>query len=430
MSDSSTESMRQILRPVTRRVNWTVWLSRAVAPIAGVLGAFAVVLLLLKMLAPQYLWWSFCVFAALPPLLMAVTHVCRKQNMFFRESEIAEVVDHVTASDGIVTSVYERPALANRDDFYERLQQRLREHFPRLNQRYFAQRLLPAFGFVGIVAVIPPRPPAADRDKQEVLAALTQPLAEKLQMNADLLPEKEKEQLEKQLEEIKQSQENVSKEQWEAVEEVQQRIENAVQQSETAAGQMASALNQLSGMLGESKGDSTPLGDDAQQKEKMDRIVQDLTLKSDNPKMPLNGVQRREMKDAMSKCKGGTCTSKDLAKLQKELAGMCQSMGQKEGEGNGGGRGGRDRGRGDAPLVMGDEGKLDDAEFQQKDLNNQFVTPEDMVDLGIIPIEPKPEPGKFAPGTLKNFSAQEGSNVNRTKISPSQKEVVSRYFGK
>ncbi|MGI8906337.1 MAG: hypothetical protein ACR2IE_07595 [Candidatus Sumerlaeaceae bacterium] len=430
MTEDHGREMRQILGPVARRVNWTVWLSRAVAPAAGVLAGFAVVLLLLKMLAPQYMWWSALVFLALPVLLATVFQRCRKGDLFFRESEIAEVVDHVTASDGVVTSVYERPALAQQPDYYTRLQQKLREHFPRLNSRYFAQRLVPAAAFVAVVLMIPPRPAAGEREKQEVLTALTQPLTEKLQMNAEVLPEKDKQELQKQLEEIKQSPEGVSREQWEAVEEIQQRIENAVQQSETAAGQTASALNQLAGLLGESKGDSTPLGDDAQKKEKMEQIVQDLTLRANDPKMPLSSAQRKEMKDAMSKCKGGKCSAKDLAKLRKELAGMCEKMGMKEGDGNCYGRGGRDRGRADAPLVMGDEQKLEDAEFEEKDLNNQFVTPEDMVDLGIIPIEPKPEPGKFSPGTLKNFSAQEGSNVNRTKISPSQKDVVSRYFGK
>lgn len=429
MIDSSSVEMQNILRPVARRVNWSVWLSRAVAPTIIVLSAFGVALLLLKMLAPQYRWWSVAVLAALPVALAYAYNLCRKRNLFFKDSEIAEVVDHVTASDGTVTAVYERPALVRGGEYYEQLQHRLREHLPRLEPRYFAQRLVPALAFVAVVAIIPPRPPSPEHEKQEVLAALTQPLAEKLQMNAAVLPEEQKKELEKQLEEIKQSPDGISKEQWEAVEEVEQRIESAVQQSETAAGQMASALNQLAGMLGESKGDSTPLGDDAQKKEQMEQIVQDLTLKANNPKMPLTSAQRKEMTDAMGKCKNGKCSAKDLAKLQKELAGMCEGLGLKEGEGKMGGRGGRDRGPGAAPLVLGDEGKID-AEFEQKDLNNQFVTPEDMVDLGIIPIEPKAEPGKFAPGTVKTFSAQEGSNVNRTQISPSQKEVVSRYFAK
>jgi hypothetical protein len=428
MSAEPNQPLHQILRPVARRVNWTVWLSRAVTPLAGVLVTFAAALILLKMVAPQHRWWALGVLAAVPAVLLYVYRVCRARGLFFREAEIAEVVDHVTTSDGLVTAVYERPALAAEQTFFDALSRRLREHFPRLNPRYFFRRLAPAICLMVIAVLVPPRPAAGEREKQEVLAALTSPLADKLQMNAEILPEKEKEQLEKQLEEIKQSPENVSKEQWEAVEEVQQRIDNAVEQSENAAAQMSSAVNELSGMLGEAKGDSTPLGNDAQQKERMEQIVQDLTLKADNPKMPLNDAQRRQMKDAMNKCKSGKCSAKDLAELQKQLAGMCNKQGQQPGQENAG-RGGRDRGRGDAALTLGDEGKLDDAEFEQKDLNNQFIAPEDMVDLGIIPVEPKPDPGKFAPGTLKNFGNQEGNNVNRTKISPSQKDVVSRYFG-
>jgi len=402
-------------------------MERAVPVTAGVLAGFAVVMLLLKMVAPQYVPFSAVVFAPLPLLLFYTYTICRKSGRFFNESEVAEVVDHLSYSDGQVTSAYERPQLVRDASFYQQVQQRLEQHLPRLDAAYYSRRLGPALLFAAAVMFVPPRPPSEDKLRQEMLAAVTQPLSEKLQMNAEFLPEKEKEELEKALEEVQKNPEGVSKEQWEAVEEMEQRIQNAVEQSEVSAGQMAGALNELAGMMGQQPGDSTPLPDDAEKKQRMEQIIADLSLRAQNPKTPLSAKQRKEMGDLMKQCKGGKCDKAGMEKLRKELQGMCDKMGNCNGKNAG--SGGVSRGRADAALVLGEEKKID-AEFQEKEVTNQFIAPEDMVDMGIIPVEPKPEPGRFSQGTVKSFGEQQGSNVNRTRISPSQKDVVSRYFAK
>ena len=108
------------------------------------------------------------------------------------------------------------------------------------------------------------------------------------------------------------------------------------------------------------------------------------------------------------------------------------SIGDGFGEGPDGdgapGAGGINRGRGDAPLVMGDEETDEDAKSEKKDLANKYLNPEDLVDMGITPIHPDPDPGKFSPGTLRDYGEQSGSAVSRTRISPGQKKVVSDYF--
>ena len=100
----------------------------------------------------------------------------------------------------------------------------------------------------------------------------------------------------------------------------------------------------------------------------------------------------------------------------------------KDGDGEGPGRGGINRGRGDAPLIFGDEKIAEGTNFDQKDLMNKYLNPEDLIDMGITTIAPEPDPGKFSPGALRSFDQQSGSAVSRSRISPSQKNVVSKYF--
>lgn len=419
--------MQTILKSLSRRVNRAVWLSRFAPWAAGVLAATAVVMLVLKLTAPTFASYSVILLLGIPAAMYDAFALCRRKGLFFREKEIAEVVDHVTGSDGLVSTSYERPELVGQEQILPEVQRRLAGHVPRLDPRYYGRKLGPAALFLGAALVIPPRPPAPERERQEVLAVVSQPLAEKLQMAAELLPEQEREELEQQLEAIQNSTEGVSREQWEAVEEVQQRIDNAVEQSELAAGQMTSALNQLAGMMGEQPADSTPLGNDAEKQAKMDEIVQDLALRADDKKMPLNEQQRQQLRDAMKQCKNGQCSKKDIENLRKELAGLCDKLGKCKGGDNPGGRGGVGEGGADSSLLLGAEKQLD-FEAQQQMVQNQYLTPEDMVDLGVVPVQPKPEPGKFAPGTLQEFGAQQGSNVNRTRISPGQRDVVSKYF--
>jgi hypothetical protein len=116
-----------------------------------------------------------------------------------------------------------------------------------------------------------------------------------------------------------------------------------------------------------------------------------------------------------------------LAQLQGQLESLLQEMESDESSLSAG-RGGRDRGRGDAAMVFGQPQQLANPEFRPDRLENRFLKPEDLVDLGITLLRPEPDPGRFSPGTLQSFDAERGQAVSRTRISPSQREVVSKYF--
>ena len=79
-------------------------------------------------------------------------------------------------------------------------------------------------------------------------------------------------------------------------------------------------------------------------------------------------------------------------------------------------------------MVFGDPEALDAAKYKDQELFNRFLSGDDLVDLGIVPIRPKPDPGRFSPGTVQAYGTREGTNVSRTKISPSQRDVVAKYF--
>ena len=431
---NDTKQLMTATIPLARRLNLGVWLSQFAAPMATLVAVFAAVLLLLKMVAPSLAQYSWLILAILPIIMLATSAWCRKRNLFFTVPEIAELADYFTRSDGRLTTALERPALFDEPGFYQRVADLVRSRLPRFDAKWYATRFLPVAAFAAAAIVIPPRQPETQKS-QQVLAAITQPISEQLQAAQELLPENEREEIQKQLEEIQKTPAAVSKEQWEAVEEIQQKVDNAVEQAQATAQQVASQVSDLANMAGNHQGDSTPMGDSATQ-QSMDSIIQDLTLKAENPMLPLNTKQRSALKNAMGKAKAGQLKKAELKNLERDLKSLCDKLGQcKNGQCNGNGqcqnpgRGGVNRGRGDAELVLGAEKHVEGAQFQETELENQYMAPEDLMDLGVVPVEPKTEPGTFSASAVKGFGEESGANVSRTRISPSQRSAVSKYFG-
>lgn len=79
-------------------------------------------------------------------------------------------------------------------------------------------------------------------------------------------------------------------------------------------------------------------------------------------------------------------------------------------------------------MAYGEERILGNARVERKEIENQFLSAEDLADLGVTPIEPSVDPGRFSPGTLQNFQPLQGSAVSRSRISPSQSDAVAQYF--
>jgi hypothetical protein len=435
---SDTKQLRTATVPLARRLNLGVWLGQFAAPLATLVAVFAAMLLVLKMVAPGLAPYSWLVFAMLPILMLATGAWCRKQNLFFTLPEIAELADYFTRSDGRLTTAFERPGLFAEPGFYKQVATLVKSRLPHFDAKWYAMRFLPVAAFAAAAIIIPPRQPETPKS-QQVLAAITQPISEQLQAAQELLPEKEREEIQKQLEEIQKTPAAVSKEQWEAVEEIQQKVDNAVEQAQATAQQVASQVSELASMSGSHQGDSTPMGDSPTQ-QSMDSIIQDLTLKAENPAVPLNAKQRSALKSAMGKAKAGKLKKAELKNLEQDLKSLCEKLGQCKGgrcngngqcNGNGPnpGRGGVNRGRGDAELVLGEEKHVAGAQFQDTELENQYVATEDLMDLGVVPVEPKTEPGTFSASAVKSFGEESGANVSRTRISPSQRSAVSKYFG-
>jgi hypothetical protein len=79
-------------------------------------------------------------------------------------------------------------------------------------------------------------------------------------------------------------------------------------------------------------------------------------------------------------------------------------------------------------MAYGEPEQLDGAKLERDRLQNRYLSPEDMADLGLTVLQPEPDPGKFRPGTIQSYGSEQGQAASRTRISPSQREVVRRYF--
>jgi hypothetical protein len=341
-------------------------------------------------------------------------------------------------NDGQVSAYFEVPELYPRLDaaaFAQQLRGTLQTRAPRLRPTYFLRRLTPAFVYVVAVLVIPVRPVLERaRVQTEATQSLIEPIVERLEENRDILPEERLQDLLADAAKLEESQEGLTREKWEAVEHLEQQLQDALDQSRQTTTNVAQSLRDLTS--GPDFQDN-PLS--AAQSPEFNTGLQQLKdmlnlSTGDLPPGLLEQLQAAaEQMDCM--CQGGADMSgvdreamlQQIAQLQGQLDSLLEQMREESDEGNAG-RGGIDRGRGDAPLVFGEPEQLTDAQVEQDRLRNQYLTPEDLVDLGITLLEPEPDPGKFSPGTLQSFEQVRGQAVSRTRISPSQREVVGKFF--
>lgn len=430
-----------VMKPLARRVNLAVWLDQAVGPAAILMAVSVTAHLVAKMVAPDLAWSALGGLALLPLVFWGAWLVCRRRGLFFCPQEVAEVVDHLYRNDGSVTAVYERPTLAPGADYYRAVRREVGGRLPRIRPGYYGKRLAPVLIYGAAALAVPPRASALDGQRQEALNVISQPLAERLEAVKEVLPEEKREELEKELKEVAENGGGISKEQWEALEELEKRIENAAAQGGMVAAQAASAMSELASMVGAAGAESAD-GMDAASQSRMEELVKQLSEQASDRSgsgLPLSPDQLKKLQEALGQCKGGRKPAnpgdlenlkKCLGELAKDLQNKCQGMGNcNGGDSNNVGRGGRNRGRADAPYVLGEEQRLEGAEFQDQALENMFMSAQDLADLGVLRVEPKPDPGRFSPGTVKSFAPQSGTHVSRTRIGPSQREVIAKYFG-
>lgn len=447
---SEAKGLSPVIHAIAWRVNLAVWLNRALGWCGAVLAATAVGVLLCKMLWPGSAPGALAILGLLPLAGLRGWRECRRRGLFFTPAEVVEIIDHRYRDDGAVATAWENAALLPPERLYDTVAAEVRERLPRIDYRYYLKRSAPALLLLAAALAAPSRQGAPLPQSDAILASIAQPLADKIAQNEQILPEETMKELKDELKSLQQDEKGISKEKWEAAEELQQRIDSAVEQSQQNVSATMASLNKLSDMM-DNSGNISGKGVEAQQQE----LLKDLEKAMKDAKTPLPQGMRKEIGEMARQMqqagmKSSAETRQKLSEMQKKLGqcpgGNCdrpgkgggKTPGQANKEGNNknydeGGDGAPDsggvsRGRGDAQLTLGKEKEAAGAQFKDQELQSQVLSPEDMVDMGITPLQPKAEPGKFSPGTLRQFQAQQGNEVSRTRISPSQKDVIGKYF--
>jgi hypothetical protein len=431
-----------ITNPLRRRLNLALWMNNAMGSFIVLFGILGTALLALKMIRPNFASYCFFLLCFAPVIALKAWLQCRKKEIFFNKYETIEIIDCLFHDDGSVTAFYEKPSLNPDPNYYTTLQKSLEGRLPVLYPPFYFKRMIPVLLFLALTILVPPRVPESLEQHRQIVSSLTQPLINKIEENTTLFSDEEKAELLQNLEEIKNDEKGISREKWEAIEEVQDRIDKTIDMKNQNIQKMLSELNRMSNLLDnqEQKISSSP--GSPQNNARLDKLMSNLAL--NNAGLRLSPQKQADIDKLLSEMKSITdkeALKQAICELQKGLGSCCKGtepwyqMGEgecqgKDGEGEGPGRGGISRGRGDAPMVFGDDKNLPQAKFKDQELSNRFLNPEDLIDLGITPLEPKPDPQKFSPGTLKSFESLEGTGVSRTRISPGQKDVIAKYFEK
>lgn len=417
--------LRPVTRALARRLNAAVALNAALAPAAWSVGAFATALVCVKLLHPAWAVHCFWLLGAAPIAALLAILVCRRRGAFYTCADLIEMADHLYRDDGSVTASWERPGLAPEDGFAQAIGKALRGHMPRLAPGYYLRRLAPSLLYAAVAAVLPARAEAAPEPRLQAQEALVAPLAEKIELYEEFMPEDEVRELREELEAVAHDPKGVSREQWEAIEEIEKRINESAARTAQQVSDARSMLEMASGMIGEQRGGDSGAGE---ADPKLQEMLGKLKKLGSQPNAAMNGKLCRQLSDMAGKCSG--CKPCDCKALQKQLESMCNKMSQCPGgscQKHSLGSGRADRGPGAAPLVMGDDKQID-AVYQDQQIQTKFLALQDMVNLGVTPIEPEPDPGRFSPGTLRQFDSPGASAVSRTRISPSQRAVIQEYF--
>ncbi|MBN1868772.1 hypothetical protein JW916_15945 [Candidatus Sumerlaeota bacterium] len=423
---TENRGLRSLVRPFSRRLNLVVWVNASLGWTLGVAGLYATALIALKVAFPEGARYAHALLALFPVVLVAGWIAARRRGAFFRTTEILEIADRLYRNDGSVTASYEQPRLMSGPDFFAEVKGEVWPRRPRLDARHYGKRILPVLLYCGIALVLPPRPPTPTQQAEEILAALTEPLYEKIEESQPLLSEEQREELIEEIQAISENNLAVTREQWEAIEDLEKRIDDAAKLGENALSELATKVDEISSRLDSSGATSATQMSSPEMQEMMNDLADLMKNAEGRLSRPFEGNLQGMMEGMRSAMSPGDLGDR-LDDLRSRLSEMLDE-GSLSGDGAAG-RGGIDRGRGDALLVLGEEQTLDGAAYEEKQLANKYLSPDDLVSLGITPIEPKPDPGRFSPGTVREFGSETGSEVSRTRISPGQKDVVGKYFG-
>lgn len=446
--------LSQAARRVGRTLNAGVFLDRAALATAALFCAVATAWVALKTLVPSNHLMVLWGFAALPVAWLGVYLRCKRAGLFFTEYECLALADRHAFNNGALVSAAEDSRLdggAGARLALARLARR-EESPARLAPSVYAKRLSLPVLYLAAVALAPqsifPRPAATEVVDREVDI-----LSETLEQN-ELLPEEVREELLEKLREIQEEKEELSQEQWDALEAARDKIANAFD-SEAAklavAERRVEALEKemAEAMAKEDFGDKEAT-DLAQAAEEALEALMNANLSTPEAQ-ELMKEAREKLEKLKSECENGQKPGdgkkkeggkrpnpgdlkKKLDELKKKLSeskkecegksGQCKNPGKKPG------KGGIDRGRADADMEYSEEPREIDAEYQLEMIDLQFNAPEDSMTIDITYVEPPKEGLDEDSGqrVARRGSLGLGGDASATFISPSQKDVVERYF--
>ncbi|MEW5733950.1 MAG: hypothetical protein AB1921_03795 [Thermodesulfobacteriota bacterium] len=438
-SDDGENEIGSLIGPYRRRLNLAAFLEKALPAASVVLAGYATALILCKMFLPGLTRNTAWVLAFLPAVFIWAYIRARKQGAFFTRYEAAEVLDRVHQNDGSVTAFYEAPDLCRHPILLSSMKNSARSAFPRIRWGSQALRLVPAALYVALALGLPRAVAPEAAAGQEMMTLLTRPLVEKMESLGEVLPPERSEELKQALKELSGSDQGVSRETWEALESLQESMDREAARSADAMARLSDSMDSLSRALEKS-------GEGASQEsgKSLDQALSELskTARAQGKDLPpeLAGEIEKLCKNASpGNAKDKERLKKELSRLAGKMEKLAKEAGvektyqyeKKKGMCKGDdcpGRGGISRGRADAPMLYGREKPVPEASYEDQALKNRVLDASDLADLGITAVAPEPDPGKFSQGASRSFSARSGPESTGSRISPVQKEVVSRYF--
>lgn len=432
-----------------RRLHFGQFLQRSGEWLAGFLFLYGTLILLTRILWPQFwpevLWTGLL---AVPALIGA--WLMGRQRPFTRQESVA-LLDRSLNAGGLLMTLNER----SDEDWDERLPQveRLwKEAMPRIRPRRLATLLVMPLVFTLCVLFVPlsevrsatTELHTAGRDATGNLEDMLATLRE-----ADAVEDEEEQELREEIERLAEEAEHtpLTHERWEAVDALERRMRLRLDES-VAVAEQASAASQL--LANASEGDA---GMSAERREQLEQQVmqamqqlasngglqgasQMLQEAAQRGQLPSDPAARQQALEELAERLQSECDR--LSQLRSECQGNCNGQGNQPGqcEGNGKdsldgdgnpGRGGINQGRADAELTFGDETDEQGAQFRETVLPPGYL--DDAQTSGITLTTPEVNPADAAPRSDSRLvDPASGMETWQRTVRPRHRSVVREFF--
>jgi len=433
-----------------RRLAWGRFLERFSEWFAGYLFVFGVVVLAVKLLIPgvwpAVLWLGI---AAVP--VTAVAWTLSRRTAYSRAESVA-MLDRKLDAGGLLMTLSENPD----PDWAARLpaEAAWRYSLPRLRPVRVARYLLLPVLFAAAACLIPPREARTEPVRwnavgHEAASQLNESL--KLLDQADVLEEKEKEELREAIEQLAEETREtpLTHEKWETIDALRERLRMRAESASLVASRGEAAAGALA--AAEEEG-AEPLS--AERRARLEQDVLDALkkLSGGTPREGLSPEQadllrrmvasgKLQLPSDPSERKKAVSQLKDFLKKESKKLSECRSLccsqcsgtgcklcqGQKAGENPG--RGGITRGRADAEMTWGDESDDQGARFKEVALPPGFLDDPQNDVRSITLVAPDETPADAAPRNAPRADdPATGRETWNRPLRPRHRAAVKGYF--